>query len=289
MDNVLSPNPRIEIPSGKNIHTENFPVASYLISKALRKPILAFYQFARVSDDIADNPQLSAEEKIKRLNLFQQFILHPDNSVLCPAAANFGTIARQLNMDPIHAIHLLNAFKQDAIKLRYKNWEELIDYCNHSAAPVGRFLLDLHQENKAHYIFSDALCNALQIINHLQDCQEDYAILNRVYLPLDMINKFQFDIKDLTKKESSKAFIKLLYACLDKVDELLFIAQKLPKSLKNRRLALESAVIVELAAAISKLLRRQDPLKFHVKLSKSTSIILAIKAMMRYGIKLILP
>ncbi|MBL0337734.1 MAG: squalene synthase HpnC [Rhodospirillaceae bacterium] len=288
MGNQLSDNKGIETPSGKNIKTENFPVASYLIAKALRKPIVAFYQFARAGDDIADNPQLSAEEKIKRLDFFEKLLYNPDYSGAGPAAANFGSVIRQFKIDPTHAVNLLTAFRQDAVKSRYQNWEELINYCNHSAAPVGRFLLDLHQENRVNYIFSDALCNALQLINHLQDCQDDYVTLDRVYLPLDMVSKFQFDLHDLSKKVSPPAFLKLLHSYLDKVEELLDIAKRLPGGLKNRRLALESAVIIELACAITQLLRRQDVLKSHVKLSKSASMVLAGKAVVSYGIKLIL-
>ncbi len=288
MVDQLSDNKGIETPSGKNIKTENFPVASYLIAKTLREPIVAFYQFARAADDIADNPQLSAEEKIKRLDFLEKLIYNPDDSGVGLAAAHFGSVIRQFKIDPVHAVNLLTAFRQDAVKLRYSNWDELINYCNHSAAPVGRFLLDLHQENSVNYVFSDALCNALQLINHLQDCQDDYITLGRVYIPLDMVSKFQLDLQDLSRKVSPPAFLKLLHSYLDKVEELLDIAKKLPVSLKNRRLALESAVIIELACAITKLLRQQDVLKSHVKLSKSASLVWAVKAMISYGIKLIL-
>lgn len=288
MGDQLPDNKGIETPSGKNIKTENFPVASYLIAKALRKPIVAFYQFARAADDIADNPQLSAEEKIKRLDFFEKLLYSPDESSAGSAAAHFGSVIRQFKIDPTHAVNLLTAFRQDAVKSRYSNWDELINYCNHSAAPVGRFLLDLHQENSVNYVFSDALCNALQLINHLQDCQDDYITLGRIYIPLDMVSKFQFDLQDLSKKVSPPAFLKLLHSYLDKVEELLYIAKKLPVSLKNRRLALESAVIIELACAITQLLRQQDVLKSHVKLSKSASLVWAGKAVISYGMKLIL-
>src|SRR3546814_3843453 len=82
---------------------------------------------------------------------------------------------------------LIAAFKQDAVKRRYADWGELLGYCRLSANPVGRYLLDLHGEDPAGYAASDALCSALQILNHLQDCQGDYRQLDRVYLPQDRL------------------------------------------------------------------------------------------------------
>ncbi len=88
---------------------------------------------------------------------------------------------------PRHAQDLLHAFRQDVTKLRYANWDELIDYCSRSAMPVGRFVLDVHGESRDTWPASDALCAALQIINHLQDCAADYRTLDRVYIPLDAL------------------------------------------------------------------------------------------------------
>ena len=90
-------------------------------------------------------------------------------------------------LSPKHALDLLKAFRLDARKNRYANWSELMDYCALSAAPVGRFVLDVHEEDPSMWPASDALCSALQIINHLQDCAEDYKRLDRVYLPLDTL------------------------------------------------------------------------------------------------------
>src|SRR5206468_11721315 len=84
-----------------------------------------------------------------------------------------------------HALDLLEAFRRDVTKLRYRDWDDLVDYCSVSAMPVGRFVLDVHGESPASWPLNDALCAALQIVNHLQDCGRDYRSLNRVYVPLD--------------------------------------------------------------------------------------------------------
>ncbi len=71
-----------------------------------------------------------------------------------------------------HSLDLLIAFRRDATKLRYADWDELYDYCRYSAMPVGRHVLDLHGEDRATYVPSDALCTSLQVLNHLQDCAQ---------------------------------------------------------------------------------------------------------------------
>ena len=73
-----------------------------------------------------------------------------------------------------HCHDVLHAFRLDATKLRYRDWDDLMEYCRYSASPVGRQLLDLHGESRDTWPASDALCSALQVLNHLQDCAEDY-------------------------------------------------------------------------------------------------------------------
>ena len=174
----------LETPSGKWSGDENFPVGSWLLSARLRPHVAAFYALARTTDDIADNPDLGADDKLRRLDGFLAE-LRGDGS----GDPAFATAARARDsmaacgVTTRHLADLIDAFKQDATRPRYADWYDLIGYCNRSAAPVGRFLLDLHGENPAHWIASDALCNALQVLNHLQDCKDDYLALDRVYLP----------------------------------------------------------------------------------------------------------
>ena len=173
------------------------------------------------------------------------------------------------DMTPRHCVDLISAFKQDSVKHRYADWSELIDYCNRSAAPVGRFLLDLHGGSRHGYGPSDALCNALQILNHLQDCQDDYRRLDRVYLPTVWLEEEGGHIADLDRRTIAPALRRVVDRCLDGVDVLLRDAERLPLGLVSRRLGLESGAILDIARTLSRLLRRRDPLASRVQLGRS--------------------
>jgi len=143
-----------------------------------------------------------------------------------------------------------------------------MDYCDRSASPVGRYLLDLHGESADGYAFSDALCNALQVINHLQDCKDDYLALDRVYLSGDWMRQAGTDVTALAASGASLAMRRVLDRHLDGVETLLVGARKLPAALKSRRLAMESAAIVRIAERLVALLRARDPIAGRVELSR---------------------
>ena len=177
----------VEQASGKGRSDENFPVGSVLIRRALRPHVHAFYAFARNADDIADSPDLLAEDKLARLGAMQA-VLEGAAADGAPSAANLRTSLAETGVTDRHALDLLAAFRQDASKTRYADWGELFDYCRLSAMPVGRHVLDLHGEDPgATYPPSDALCAVLQILNHLQDGAKDLAALDRCYLPQDQL------------------------------------------------------------------------------------------------------
>lgn len=257
-----------EAPSGKGSGDENFPVGSFLLPARLRPHIALFYAYARAIDDIADNPDLPAEAKLARLEGFSRAIRSETED---PAYAKGIAIRDSLNAAGIttqHCLDLISAFKQDAVKHRYADWGELISYCDRSAAPVGRYFLDLHGEARSAYPAADALCNALQIINHLQDCKDDYRTLGRVYLPMDWMRDAGADVAELDSPASSPALRRVLDRCLDGVETLLRTAYPLPPSLRSRRLAMESAAILSIAKRLTVLLRRQDPVARRVQLNK---------------------
>ena len=190
-----------QLRSGKGAHDENFPVASRLIKRQHRPVILAFYEFVRVADDIADHPELASTEKIARLDRLEASLLGKGGDD--PEGLRLRAILEERNLSPRHAQDLLSAFRQDATKHRYASWDELIDYCSRSAMPVGRFVLDVHGETRATWPASDALCAALQVINHVQDCAEDYRALDRVYIPLDALAASGASVEQLDGKESA--------------------------------------------------------------------------------------
>ena len=260
----------VEAPSGKNAAYENFPVGSFLLPAALRPQVAVFYAYARAIDDIADSPDLTAEDKIARLDGFERALLgreRGEDSGFAKAHA-MRDVLGATGIPFRHCLDLISAFKQDSVKHRYADWSDLIDYCNRSAAPVGRFLLDLHGGSRHGYAPADALCNALQVLNHLQDCQEDYRKIDRVYLPQDWLREARSTDTDLDRQAATPALRRVLDRCLDGVDALLEQATKLPAGLASRRLALESGAILDIARSLSRLLRRQDPLARRVRLGK---------------------
>lgn len=259
----------METPSGKWAEDENFPVGSRLIAPALRPHVARYYAFARAIDDIADNPDLAPEDKVARLDAFDRALVDPaaDAPEVAKATALRGTF-ETLGVPAEHGRDLIVAFKQDATKGRYADWSELLGYCRYSAEPVGRFLLDLHGEDRALWPYSDALCTALQVLNHLQDCVPDYRKLDRVYLPQDWLAQEGADVGALVAARSSPALRRVLDRCLAGTEELLAPAGALAGRLKSPRLAAESAAIVKIARVLTRELSRRDPVAERVALSK---------------------
>ena len=259
-----------ETPSGKSAADENFPVGSRLLPARLRPHVAAFYAYARAIDDIADNPDLDAADKVERLEGFARAASGVDTTG--PAFRKGHDLRRSLAATGVthrHAVDLTRAFKLDATKLRYADWDDLIEYCNFSAAPVGRYLVDLHGESIDAYPASDALCNALQVLNHLQDCRDDYLALNRVYLPQDWMSEADAGVEALGGARSSAALRRVLDRCLDATDGLLGVAELLPSRIRNLRFAMEAAAIVAIARRLSGELRRRDPLAERVVLTRT--------------------
>ncbi|MEE4209082.1 MAG: squalene synthase HpnC [Parvularcula sp.] len=257
----------IEAPSGKGAKDENFPVGSFLIAPPLRGDVAAYYAFARAADDIGDDPALSAEEKIRRLDALAQ-VLSGEATGLTKAEALKASFQAR-NIPLARGLDLLSAFCQDAVKNRYASLAELEDYCARSAEPVGRFLLDLHGESPALYPASDGLCTALQILNHLQDAKNDLADLDRCYLPGDWLEENHARVDDVQASALTPALRRVYDRLLDVCAEHLKRAEDLVTHLRSRRLAAESAVILRLARRLETRLRAADPLAGRVALTKS--------------------
>jgi farnesyl-diphosphate farnesyltransferase len=261
----------VEAPSGKGRSDENFPVGSWLIRRDLRVHVHAFYRFARNADDIADSPVLTADDKLRRLDRMAAILDGvsggaPESE--SPAASAMRASLAVTGVTAQHCHDVLRAFRQDAVKLRYRDWDDLMEYCRYSAAPVGRQLLDLHGESRATWPASDALCAALQVLNHLQDCAADYRALDRVYLPLADLDAEASAVEVLAEPAASAGLRRVLDILLDRTDGLIRTARGLPPGVAARGLRWESAVIVGLAARLAHRLRRGDPLASRVKLTK---------------------
>jgi squalene synthase HpnC len=253
-----------ELRSGKSHRDENFPVASWIIHPRHRALILAFYNFVRTADDIADHATLGADEKLAHLNLLESELLGQGDSQ--PEAVNLRRALAERSMPPRHALDVLIAFRMDVTKLRYENWDEVIHYCRYSAMPVGRFMLDVHGESTSTWPASDALCAGLQINNHLQDCGKDYRELNRVYLPRDALAAAGASVEALGLARAPAPLLQCLHSLAARTEALLNESKTLSAEVKDFRLGLEISVIQTFADKIVRLLRARDPLSETVHL-----------------------
>jgi squalene synthase HpnC len=265
--------------SGKGHRDENFPVASFLIHPRYRKPILAFYNFVRTADDIADHAALPAAEKISLLNRLEGGLTGANTDDAVAVALRAALTERSLS--PKHAQDLLAAFKLDATKLRYKDWDDLIGYCSLSAMPVGRFVLDVHGESRGTWPANDALCAALQIINHLQDCKDDYRNLDRVYIPLDAFAAHGAGVEALGAARASPELLAVLHGLAGRTERLLTESDVFSALIDDRRLSLEVSVINTLAHRLTRLLQARDPLHDPVHLSMPAVAGLTLLGMLR--------
>jgi squalene synthase HpnC len=257
----------VEARSGKGHRDENFPVASRVIHPRHRAPILAFYEFVRTADDIADHSALAPAQKLALLDRLEATLLGKNDDDAVCVALRSQLAARQLS--PRHAQDLLAAFRMDVTKLRYRDWDDLIGYCTYSAMPVGRFVLDVHGESRVTWPANDALCAALQIINHLQDCGKDYRQLDRVYIPLDALAETGTSVGELAADRASSGLLACIRRLAGRTGALLRDSRPFSASIEDTRLALEVAVIQTFAERLVRLLSRRDPLSERVHLGKA--------------------
>ena len=255
-----------ELRSGKGSGDENFPVASVLVAPKHRAAVLAFYEFVRVADDIADHAQLPPAEKLARLDRMEASLLGTSDAE--PEGVRLRDVLRARSLSPIHAQHLLRAFRQDVTKLRYDNWDDLIEYCRYSAMPVGRYVLDVHGESQSTWPANDALCAALQIINHLQDCAKDFRDLDRVYVPLDALAANGLTVEALAAPRATLALMRCIRDLATRTGTLLEQSRPFALQIRDRRLAMEVAAIQSLAERLVGVLQTHDPLSERVHLSK---------------------
>ena len=268
--------------SGKSYSDENFPVASFLMTKKIRSIVRVFYFFARMADDIADHQKLSSNQKKKILLFFDNAISKSkktNNKVLDKMIARF----KELPSGKKYSRNLLKAFMMDASNKKYKNWNDLLYYCKFSANPVGRFVIDAVNERKnieKIYEASDSLCTALQIINHIQDCKKDFRQLNRVYIPDSFFKKYSLDKKTLRKSKSIENFERLKIEIVDNVMVSLRKTKLGLREIRSWRLRKETLIILNIAKRLCNLLKINDPLEKQIKLSRIDFIFCFFKGIM---------
>jgi phytoene synthase len=226
-------------------HYENFPVASILMPRRLRKPVAAIYHFARAADDIADEGELSDTERLGQLDEFRAELarIASNEMPLTPLFRNLAAeiLMHELPMQPFH--DLLDAFSQDVVKKRYDDFDDLLNYCRRSANPVGNLLLHLYDEaTPVNIAYSDAICTSLQLINFWQDVAKDYAI-GRVYLPLDELAQFGVGEDQIAQGISNDAWRTLMKFQVDRARAMMLAGKPLG-SILTGRIGLEMRMII---------------------------------------------
>ncbi len=248
--------------TGKGHKDENFPVASFILKPEHRAPIMTFYRFARVADDVADHASLSSDEKLTLLEAMRATLSGMSDAN--PEALALRRVLDERRLTPQHGLDLLTAFSRDAVQTRYADWDELMDYCRYSASPVGRFVLDVHGEDPALWPANDALCSALQVINHLQDCAKDYAGLDRVYLPQDQLAAAGTSVQALEAPRATPQLKSVISNLARQTAELLDRSRPFAAGIRDGRLAYEVALIQRLAESLTGWLIERDPLSERV-------------------------
>ncbi|MEI2733713.1 MAG: squalene synthase HpnC [Rhodoblastus sp.] len=261
--------------SGKSHRDENFPVAS-LLALRFRAPVLAFYNFVRAADDVADHATLEPDKKLALLDGLARALTGEGPSD--PVAEPLRRTLAERKITPRHALDLIEAFKLDVTKNRYRDFDDLVDYCRLSAMPVGRYVLDVHGESRDTWTASDKLCAALQIINHLQDCGKDFKALERVYLPADALAAHGVRVEMLGADRATPELRATIVDLAQRTKSLLAESAVFPAQVRDIRLAMNVAAIQRLAEKLTEGLLRHDPLSDNVHASKAAFALTALGA-----------
>ncbi len=265
-----------DLASGKGHTDENFPVASFLIHPQHRAGDSGILPFCARCRRCRRQPNRAADEKLRLLDEMHRGLCGLGGA--SPEASALRAALAQHHLTSQHASDLLEAFRRDVTKLRYRDWDELMDYCRYSAMPVGRFVLDVHGEDQRLWPLSDALCAALQVINHLQDCAKDYRALNRVYIPLDALDTVNIAPEALGASKASPALRGVLEGLARRNTDLLAKSRPFADHVSDTRLALEVAVIQSLAENLNRRVLHRDPLSDRVHHRKPEALGLALLA-----------
>jgi squalene synthase HpnC len=218
-------------------HYENFPVASRLLPRRIRRAVAVIYAFARTADDIADEGDAGTETRLAELDRYAESLdrIAGGEETDDPIFTALADVISHHQL-PLSLFHdLLSAFRQDVTKKRYRDFSEVLDYCRRSANPVGRLLLHLNgAADRANLAASDHICSALQLINFLQDLQQDYQENGRIYLPQDEMQRFGVEESHLAAAISDERMQQLIDFQLKRIELMLAEGAVLGERLKGR-------------------------------------------------------
>lgn len=255
-------------------HYENFPVASVLIPSKYRKSIFAVYAFARIADDISD--EIPNEEKELKINLLNQYKSNLDlDANHHPIFAAINHLIKEKVISKSYLEDLITAFLRDVDFKQAEDYDELMDYCQYSANPVGRLVLEIFGEfTEEKAALSDDICTALQVINFWQDIEKDLQ-KKRLYIPKSVLKDYELSSEQFYNLDSQEEefwinFTKTLYELHNFSEYLLFDGAKLVSKIKNRKLRLEIGITIEAAHRLVQKLRKLNVgvMETNVKLKK---------------------
>ena len=241
-------------------HYENFPVASYILPSKIRTAVTVIYVFARRADDLADEGNANDTERLEQLtqmetDLQQTIDGKPADDYLYLALAD---VIKRFQIPTNLFFDLISAFKQDVVKKRYQTFGELMDYCRRSANPVGRLMLHLFaQADEKNLALSDGICSALQLINFYQDLSQDYAELQRIYIPEEDMQKYTVTEQHFTDKISDNKMQQLMQFEYGRAENLIRAGGWLGKRLKGRA-GFEIRLIIAAGSRVLHKLKQQD-------------------------------
>ncbi|RCS59817.1 squalene synthase HpnC [Parvibium lacunae] len=257
-------------------HYENFPVASILLPRAYRQAIRAIYAFARSADDIADEGNDTAEQRLSKLKQYEWSLdcLRQERPQAVPAELQpiFSPLfdAVQRYQLPLNLLaDLLDAFKQDVTTTRYATYTDLLDYCRRSANPIGRLLLHLYQVATPDTLQkSDAICTALQLINFWQDVAIDWQ-KSRIYLPQADMRAFGVEEWDIGEQRAHSNWYKLMWFEVKRTRALLLSGAELTQQLPGRAGFELRLVILGGLTILKRLEQEADVFRHRPRLRKS--------------------
>ncbi|MEL6497899.1 MAG: squalene/phytoene synthase family protein [Planctomycetota bacterium] len=224
---------------------ENFPVLSWALDHSLRPGFVAVYTFCRISDDLADDPTHSRDQRRDELKRWREELeLCFAGRPRLPAMTRLRSVAEQYHLPATPFHRLLDAFEEDQVRIRYQTWSELQSYADRSANPVGELVLRLAGHSPAEpgwpelMRLSDATCTALQFVNFWQDVRRDLLELDRIYLPLAETGLTEAGLIELARGEATnetrRMYGEALKPLVDRTDSLMRGASLLPRLTDTR-------------------------------------------------------
>ncbi len=253
--------------------TETFLRRSRLIAPELRPVIAAYCEFVRAAAAVADDRAVDRTARIADLDALDAILASREydgaGSPALESAQRLRAEFTRYDIAPEHARHLVQAFKADVMCRASRSWSDLLAYCRYAAAPVGRFLLELHGEDRTGWLAAEALGVACEILSRLQSCPRDWSVQERCYLPQDWLREAGTEAAALLNPRSSPALRVVFDRVLDGVDRLLETANSLPRLTAHRRLRMQIESMLVISRRLARRLRRRDPLAapIHVTLA----------------------